>query len=76
MASDEDKDKLFKLLKPLAIRQTSRRRPSPEEIATAASLLAEGLHPFDAIKTLRGQSFAEAAALVYAAVACRGQVVR
>lgn len=76
MASDKEKDQLFKMLKPLAVRQTSRHRPGPEDIATAASLLAEGIHPFDAVKTLRGQSFAEAAAIVYAAMACRAQVVR
>lgn len=76
MASDNDKDKLFKLLEPLAARQTSRHRPGPEDIATAASLLAEGMHPFDAVKTLRGQSFAEATAIVYAAMACRAQVIR
>ncbi len=84
MASDAEqedfinagKDRLFKLLAPLAIKQTKVRKPSAEDIATAASLLAEGLHPIDAVKTLRGQSFADAVAIVYAASACRARTTR
>lgn len=66
--TDKEKNRLFKLLGPLAKKQSKIRAPNAVEIATAKALLNEGMHPFDAVKILDGQSLAEGAAIVYAAL--------